>query len=710
VTLSTSSPRAKQRWFALGFAVIVAMLMVGGAVLGLTSGILSTAQMGGFGIDGNMQLNTGETYDWKNAGGDPAGPNACSALAYPGFANVGGPLSLSCANDKPTGQSDNSLNGHEQDATVQSVCGSVPNNKSDLTNFYVASQSVFGGSSGYTTPQSFVYLGWTRVNTLGSADMDFEFNQADQDENLSATTCASGNGTTISVEPNRTDGDLLVQYLFGGNSISIQLSTWITDNSTQGACATQTSAPCWGAPTDLTTAGTANGSINDASTPNSFSCATPNNKTTTGCIVNELSGGNLLPDTFGEAAINLTAALSGSGCETFGSVYLKSRSSAVFTDALKDFIAPIPVSITNCVTPTLTTVLSPATATIGTSVTDTATLSGFLGSNPPGGTITFNVYTTSDCTGTPTVIAGSALAASGSNATSSATITDGNDLSPGDYQVQAVYSGDGGSNLSSSSACGSEPLHIDKAQPTLSTQDSPTTNITVGTATSISDTATFGGLISGVAPSGSVNFTLYVGTTCTTAVSGVTGSGAIVGSGPYTATYSTTWTPTTTGTYTWGISYAGDSNYKPIPTSGTGVQCGGTGETFTVVARAPGLATVQRVVPQDKVTFSGANASAGDIKGSVIFRLYQDVGGAGTCGSTGGAKYTQTITGVNSSTTLVYATTNSGDPATSPSGFSITAPTGGSFKWTVEFVSSGNNNYSSVAESSCSSEPTTVSF
>ena len=709
MTLSTSSPRAKRRWFALGFAVTVAMLIVGGAVLGLTSGTLTTAQMGGFGIEGNMIKDAAETYDWQNAGGDPAGPNACSALTYPGFVNVGGPLSLSCANDKPTGQTDNSLNGHEQDATVQSVCGSVPNNKSDLTNFYVGSQSV---SAGYTTPQSFVYLGWTRVNTLGSADMDFEFNQAAQDTNLSATTCAAGNGTTISVQPNRTDGDLLVQYLFGGNSISIQLSTWITDNGTQGACATQTSAPCWGAPTDLTSAGTANGGINDASTPGSFSCLTPNNKTTTGCVLNKLSGGNLLPDTFGEAAVNLTAALSGSGCETFGSVYLKSRSSAVFTDALKDFIAPIPVHITNCVTPTLTTLLSSATASIGTSVTDTATLSGFLGSNPPGGTITFNVYTgaTSDCTGTPTsIIAGSALAASGANATSSATITDGDDLSPGDYQVQAVYSGDGGSNLTSSSVCGTEPLTISKAQPTLSTQDSPTSNITVGTATSISDTATFGSLITGVAPTGSVNFTLYAGTTCVTAVTGVSGSGAIAGTGPYTATYSTTWTPTTTGTYTWGISYAGDTNYRPIPTSGTGVQCGGTGETFTVVARAPGLTTVQRVVPQDKVTFSGTNATAGDIKGSVIFRLYQDVGGAGTCGSTGGAKYTQTITGVNSATTLVYATSNSGDPATN-SGFSITAPTGGSFKWTVEFLSSGNNNYSSLAESACASEPTTVSF
>ena len=36
------------------------------------------------------------------------------------------------------------------------------------------------------------------------------------------------------------------------------------------------------------------------------------------------------------------------GCVTYGSVYLKSRSSDSFTAELKDFIAPIPTSISNC--------------------------------------------------------------------------------------------------------------------------------------------------------------------------------------------------------------------------------------------------------------------------------------------------------------------------------------------------------------------------
>ena len=54
--------------------------------------------------------------------------------------------------------------------------------------------------------------------------------------------------------------------------------------------------------------------------------------------------------TFGEAAINLTDSgiLPPGTCNGFGSAYLKSRSSDSFTAAVKDFIAPIPVNITNC--------------------------------------------------------------------------------------------------------------------------------------------------------------------------------------------------------------------------------------------------------------------------------------------------------------------------------------------------------------------------
>ena len=59
--------------------------------------------------------------------------------------------------------------------------------------------------------------------------------------------------------------------------------------------------------------------------------------------------GAISPRTFGEAQIDFDA-LTGSSdqCTSFGSAYLKSRSSDSFTAALKDFIAPVPLNINRC--------------------------------------------------------------------------------------------------------------------------------------------------------------------------------------------------------------------------------------------------------------------------------------------------------------------------------------------------------------------------
>ena len=76
---------------------------------------------------------------------------------------------------------------------------------------------------------------------------------------------------------------------------------------------------------------------------------------------------NLSARTFGEAAINLTDSgiLPGGGttCAGFGSAYLKSRSSDSFTAAIKDFIAPIPVNITNCGSIVIDKVTNPSGST-----------------------------------------------------------------------------------------------------------------------------------------------------------------------------------------------------------------------------------------------------------------------------------------------------------------------------------------------------------
>src|SRR5687768_3469159 len=66
--------------------------------------------------------------------------------------------------DKPTGATDDSLGqgSKDDDPSPTTGTGSVPNNKSDLDRFYVASEN-----RGQFPGKDFLYLGWTRNNTLG---------------------------------------------------------------------------------------------------------------------------------------------------------------------------------------------------------------------------------------------------------------------------------------------------------------------------------------------------------------------------------------------------------------------------------------------------------------------------------------------------------------------------------------------------------------
>jgi len=193
--------------------------------------------------------------------------------------------------DKPTGSTDDSFGQgtHEDTAVPTVVDGSIPNNKADLKEFYVAVQ--------HSSGKDFLYLGWLREpGPTGSTDMDFEFNQS---QTLSA------NGVT----PVRTLGDMLITY-------------GITNGGTQAAVAYRLwDGSQWGAEQSL--AGHFEGSFNTTEAGE---------------------------HTFGEAALNLTDSglFPANTCIHFGSVYLKSRSSPSFQSELKDFIAPQPLNVSNC--------------------------------------------------------------------------------------------------------------------------------------------------------------------------------------------------------------------------------------------------------------------------------------------------------------------------------------------------------------------------
>src|SRR6266568_117613 len=172
--------------------------------------------------------------------------------------------------------------------------------------------------------------------------------------NQNATTGFT-NTTTGPVTLNRTPGDILITYDFGGSGTpSLGLLKWITSaNGTVANCFSANALPCWGKRVDLSAAGFAEGAVNAAT------------------VTDPIANTSLTTGLFGEAAVNLTSAgvFPPGTCEAFGSTFLKSRSSTSFTAEIKDFIAPQPVSISNCGTVKIHKVTENGNGTFGYTAT-----------------------------------------------------------------------------------------------------------------------------------------------------------------------------------------------------------------------------------------------------------------------------------------------------------------------------------------------------
>ncbi len=224
---------------------------------------------------------------------------------------------LSVGHDAPSGQADDSLRGKEDDVAPGIDFGSIPSNKSDLLRFYSYHERVMAGD----LPRDFLHLAWVRSDTLGTANMDFEFNQS---------SVLTSNGMTVE----RTPGDMLVTFGFsgGGNQVNLSLSRW----TASGPCEAASTGPCWGPVQPL--AGIAEGAVN-----------------VTDSVFDPIEGTTLLPLTFGEATIDLTAAgvFDTDACVSFGRGHVSSRSSDSFSSSLKDFIKPVDVKVANCGTITI---------------------------------------------------------------------------------------------------------------------------------------------------------------------------------------------------------------------------------------------------------------------------------------------------------------------------------------------------------------------
>lgn len=214
---------------------------------------------------------------------------------------------LAAANDAPTGQTDNAFGQGtaEGDVDVTVVTGSIPNSKADLGRFAVAGETIGN--------DSYIYLAWARENDSGSVNFDFEINQLAQPDLT----------TPGSKHLNRSNGDLLIGYSYQGNTLTpeINLRTW--------------SASGWSDAVNLSTNGCADGQGNaNQITENIFN----------------LGSRVRAQGRFGEAGINLTCAgvVPSGTCNAFSSAYVKSRASQAITSEVKDFIAPVHLSLSNC--------------------------------------------------------------------------------------------------------------------------------------------------------------------------------------------------------------------------------------------------------------------------------------------------------------------------------------------------------------------------
>jgi len=320
-------------------------------------------------------------------------------------------------------------------------------------------------------------------------------------------------------------------------------------------------------------------------------------------------------------------------------------------------------------TPTINTNLIPGnTVPVGTSASDSATLTG--ASSIAGGTVTYTYFTGSACS-------------AGSMTVSTVTVTNGNVPNSasipfntvGSYSWRAAYSGDANDNPATS-AC--EPLTVTKASPTITTTVSSSGTITIGG--SATDQAVFANGFGTL--TGTLVLTAYSDSSCAT-VAFTSSTITVNGNGPYT---SNSFTPTSAGTYYWKATFTDTdgNNNNVVTTCGSG---GPASERLTVNKVSPTISTSLSATTItsgssvfDRATLTGATGTAG---GTVQYEYFNGGSCSGAANNVGAA-----VTVTNG---LV------------PNSVSHTFNLAGSYSWNAVYSGDTNNN---GATSPC--EPLTV--
>lgn len=321
----------------------------------------------------------------------------------------------------------------------------------------------------------------------------------------------------------------------------------------------------------------------------------------------------------------------------------------------------------------------------GTTVIDQATLSGATAASASG-TVTYDVYSDAACTdlvnrGTP-----EAITAGMAPPSAAVTLT-----TAGTYYWQASYSGDG-TNAPSQTSCGDEVETVTPAQTTVTTSLSGDgqfgTTISVPAGTGVSDTATLYGINSANA-TGTVTYTVYSDSTCTTEVS--------TEAQPVTAGIAVPSDPvieTAAGTYYWQASYSGDQNDVAYTTP-----CGSSGEVETVTKAS--------------TTASASLSGDGQLGSAIIVPAGTAVSGTATLSGTDAVRATGSVTYTVYSNAACTAAVSTGTPETistpgdPPPSVPVTLTIAGTYYWQATY-SGDDNNAGSTTPCGSSGEVETV--
>jgi hypothetical protein len=588
--------RQTRRWWYAGATLLTAALFAVFFVVGASANLSGDNFEGG---DGNMVVNTPGNTDWANATGVNTGI------------------------DKPAGSTDNSFGQgtKEDNAAVTVVSGSIPPNKNDLTRFY--EQSTLGANN-----HTYLRLAWERLVNIGNANLDFEINQK--------TTAGFTGSTTGAVTLNRTAGDVLVTYDFGGSGTpTLGLNFWLTAaaGNTVSQCFSANALPCWGKHVTL------NGS-NSEGAVNTIGITDPLN--------NNASLGIGL---FGEANIDLTAAgvFPAGTCEAFGSTFVKSRSSSSFTAEIKDFIAPVPVNISNCGTITIHKVTENGDSSFGYT---TSGLSPATFSLSNGGTQTYNNVPQGSSSVTENLTAAQTTAGWTLKSLSCTKTGSGTSVSISGATANITMAAGGTVDCTYTN-------HINLS-PTISTALSATT---VNIGDQVHDSASLSGATANAG--GTVTYHAYAGeNTCTG--TDLLNSTVTVTNGSVPDSAATSFNAA--GTYSFQAVYSGDANNN----SATSV----CSTEQLLVKTNPGISTTLSAssvdvgsTVHDSAALSEATSDAG---GTVTYTVYsnsactQNARAAGTVTVTNGGVPDSNALAFNSAGTFYWQAVYSGDTKNNP--------------------------------------------